>query len=332
MSSGFKERNNESEGANSVQPSSSRDAQEERMKKIKVEVEKKLEPGFREEMENVIKGEIKEKGINKISPTQGNKGDQLEKIKKIAESEARKRDLTNFNPLPQNMARSGRDEGLSIDSKKQEEIDKYTEEAKHEAQKEIEKASKQVKSVKAKIALKIAGDHFDKIAIVIAQKMAKEANRGGLHAIIPIAMTYFIAIGKDLIDVIINLLSFTGVGAIVVTVVMAIVGGICAIILAVFWISIGGEWKGGILKKKFLKMILKRYGVRIVLIVVVGDSIAVFNILPLMLLFNIWAHFDFIMDVKKSKAKFKSFMEEYASKKRIKKSIAKRYISKIQQE
>ena len=331
MNSGFKEKNNESEGTNSVQ-SSSQDVQEERMKKIKVEVEKKLEPGFREEMENVIKGEIKEKGINKISPTQGNKGDQLEKIKKIAESEAKKRDLTNFNPLPQNMARSGRNEELSIDSKKQEEIDKYTEEAKQEAQKEIEKASKQVKSVKAKIALKIAGDHFDKIALVIGQKMAKEANRGGLHAIIPIAMTYFIAIGKDLIDVIINLLSFTGVGAIVVTVVMAIVGGICAIILAVFWISIGGEWKGGILKKKFLKMILKRYGVRIVLIVVVGDSIAVFNILPLMLLFNIWAHFDFIMDVKKSKAKFKSFMEEYASKKRIKKSIAKRYISKIQQE
>ncbi len=331
MNSGFKEKNNESEGTNSVQ-SSSQDVQEERMKKIKVEVEKKLEPGFREEMENVIRGEIEEKGINKISPTQGNKEDQLEKIKKRAKREAEKRDLTNFNPLPQNMARSGRNEELSIDSKKQEEIDKYTEEAKQEAQKEIEKASKQVKSVKAKIALKIAGDHFDKIALVIGQKMAKEANRGGLHAIIPIAMTYFIAIGKDLIDVIINLLSFTGVGAIVVTVVMAIVGGICAIILAVFWISIGGEWKGGILKKKFLKMILKRYGVRIVLIVVVGDSIAVFNILPLMLLFNVWAHFDFIMDVKKSKAEFKSFMEEYASKKRIKKSIAERYISKIQQE
>lgn len=328
MSSDFKEKNNESEGTNSAQSSSFQDVQEERMKKIKVEVEKKLEPGFREEMENVVKEEIKEKGINKISPTQENKEDQLEKIKKIAESEARKRDLSSFNPLPQNMVRSDVGRKVAVDSERQKKMDELIEEARDEGKKEIKKASKQIQSRKAKIVFKLAGDHVDKIAYSIAQKMAKEANRGGVHAIIPIMATYFIAFGKDILDALINALDLTGVGVVVVIVATAIIGIVVAVILAVFWLSIGGDWKGGILKKKLLKKILLRHGLKII-IIVPCDSIAVLNILPLMLIFNIWAHLEFIMDVKKSKSKYTNFVYEYMSKKRIRTATFKEYVSKI---
>ncbi|MCK5084552.1 MAG: hypothetical protein KAQ64_02770 [Candidatus Pacebacteria bacterium] len=343
MNSDFRKTGNSKNGAvNSSQSSSFQDVPEETIKQIKDKIEKKLGPDLKEKIESGIEKEVGEKGANEILPARESRGEQTDRIREEAKSEAEKNKYTKSDPLSKNLRRpeesrnssidSEKSRNLSIDSKRQKKIDKHTEEAKREAQKEIKKASKQVKSVKAKIALRIAGDHFDKIALAIAQKMSKEANRGGLHSVMPIAITYFIAIGKDILDVFINLLDLTGIGVVVVIVVTAIIGGIFAIILAVFWISIGGEWKGGILKKKFLKMILKRYGLRIVVVVIIGDSVAVFNILPLMLIFNIWAHFDFVKDVRKSKVKFKSFMEEYASKKRINKSIAKRYISKIQQE
>ncbi|MCK4592737.1 hypothetical protein KAT63_04875 [Candidatus Parcubacteria bacterium] len=328
MNSDFRKTGNSKNGAANSQSSSFQGAQEEKIKQIKDEIEEKFKPELTEKIEIGIEKEAKKKGINKILPVRENKEDRLDRIEKEARYEAEKNKYTNSDPLPKNLRRPEESRNLPIDSKRQKKIDKYTEETNQEARKEIEKVSKNIKDKRIKIVLKLAGDHFDKIAFAIARKMSKEANRGGIRAIIPIAITYFIAFGKDILDVVINLLTLTGVGAIVVVIVTAIIGAICAIILAMFWMSIGGDWKGGILKKKLLKKIFLKYGVRIVFVVVIGDSVAVFNILPLMLFFNVWAHLDFIKDVKKSKVEYRNFMDEYASEKRVRKTTFNNYLSK----
>ncbi|MBW6441075.1 hypothetical protein K0B03_03525, partial [Patescibacteria group bacterium] len=107
---------------------------------------------------------------------------------------------------------------INVDAQRQEKINQYRQEARKKAEKEVERETAHMQNAKARIALKIAGKHLDDIAFSIAEKMAAQANRGGLHAVMPIMTTYFLALLKDSGDLILTLLNLTGIGAIVGTV------------------------------------------------------------------------------------------------------------------
>ncbi|MBW6441258.1 hypothetical protein K0B03_04520, partial [Patescibacteria group bacterium] len=120
------------------------------------------------------------------------------------------------------------------------------------------------------------------------------------HAVMPIMTTYFLALLKDSGDLILTLLNLTGIGAIVGTVLAFLIGLGIALIIIIFWSLTAGDWKGGYLKKKALKKILLRYGFRYSIAIGL-DAVPFINIVPVFIIFNIWSHYDFIKEVKKSK-------------------------------
>lgn len=283
----------------------------DRIGQIKDEIEKKLEPKLKEKIESEIEKKAKEKGIDKILPARESKEDQVNKIKKEAAYKAQKlpeKERMSYSPIKHGTKRM-HDPKLSDEENKNRKINAIREEAKGEAKKETEKAMKDVQSAKGKMMLRLAGDHLDKVAYAIAQKMAKEANRGGIHAVFPILITYLIALGKDLLD-------FTGIGAIA-----GIVTGIVAgAIIALFWVQVSGGWKGGYIQKKLIKKIIIKIGLAAFIETLPGP-----NLIPTFIVINLWSHLSWKKDIKKSKAREKNFYHEWKYHKRISNANIKNY-------
>ena len=239
--------------------------------------------------------------------------------KPTSHSQALDRDTKTYNEKSNSMLKSSRlsknqnGRSDSFPGSREDQINEIRAEAKEKSQKEVEKAMKDVHSKSGKAVLKLAGDHMDKLAYAIANKMAKEANRGGMHAVFPILLTFFIAFLKDLSDV-------TGVGA-----VLGILTGIIAgTIIAIFWIQVSGGWKGGYVQRKLIKKIIIKTGLAAFIETLPGP-----NLVPTFIIINLWSYLDWAKDIKKSKARLEDFTNNYKVTRNIHKNTIKRYGSKI---
>lgn len=182
---------------------------------------------------------------------------------------------------------------------KESQIREIREESRREVEKQItKKASEQIKDRKTRMVMKVAGERLDAVACAIAQKMAEETKKGGIHAVIPITMTYLLALGKDLFD-------FTGVGAVI-----GIISGILVgTIIALFWVQVSGGWKGGYIQKKLIKKIIIKIGLAAFIETLPGP-----NLIPTFIIMNLWSHLDFVKSNKKAKNDYKKFINEYKTK------------------
>ena len=312
MSSDFRQAAGGKKGdPSSSQPSSFQGARGEMTKRIKNEIEKELVPILKEKIESGIEKKVEEKGMNKILLARESKEDQVNKIKKEAARKVQK--PSRREPMPYSPIKDGtermHDSKLSDKGNKARKIEAIRKEGREEAQKETKKAMKDMQSKRGKMVLKLAGDHLDKVAYVIAEKLAKEANRGGIHAVFPILITYLIALGKDLLD-------YSGVGAIA----GLITGILCALIIGIFWVKVSGGWKGGYIQKKLIKKIIVKVGLAAFIETLPGP-----NLIPTFIVVNLWSHLDWAKDIKKSKAREKDFHEEWKSQRRISNANIKNY-------
>lgn len=203
-----------------------------------------------------------------------------------------------------------RQDKLHPQESREDQIRKIRAESQRRADQATEKTLKQIKDRKTRIAMNLAGKQASAVAYAISQAMAKEANKGGIKAVVPIAMTYLIALLKDLLD-------FTGVGAI-----LGIITGIIAgAIIALFWVQVSGGWKGGYIQRKLIKKIIVKIGLAAFIETLPGP-----NIIPTFIVMNLWSHLDFIGSIKKAKSDHKKFVNDYETKKGINWKIEKNYI------
>jgi hypothetical protein len=237
-------------------------------------------------------------GNNKTSPT-GERQKEMNRIKNDARNKA------GADQMLRSPMRYGTDElhdkNLSEQENKDLKTEALKEEANAEAQKEIDKALKNIHNKRARMALGLAGIHMDKVASVISSKLAAEANRGGFHAIIPIGITYLVAFAKDFID-------FTGVGSIV----GILTGIIAGLIIAMFWVQVSGGWKGGFITRRLIKRILVKIGAAAIV-----ESLIGINLIPTFIIMNLWSHYDWTKSIKESKDRKVAFDHEWKNHKRI---------------
>ena len=271
------------------------------------QIKKQIEEGIKKGIEKETGNEGTLKNIAKSKPVKDLKEEILKKVEEKKSEQGHsgeKKDL-----LRNDLKELQRQDRLHPQESRESQVRKIREESRLEAEQAIEEASKQITDRKTKLAMKIAGKQMDAVAYAISQKMAAEANKGGIHAVIPIAMTYLISLGKDLLD-------FTGIGAIA-----GIVTGILAgTIIALFWIQTSGGWKGGYIQRKLIKKIIIKIGLAAFIETLPGP-----NLIPTFIIMNLWSHLDFIRSNRKAKNDHKKFVNEYKIKRKINWSIGEKY-------
>lgn len=196
------------------------------------------------------------------------------------------------------------------EANQEEQIKEIRKEAKQEAEKETERMSKNIKSAKGRLVMRLAGRNLDRLAFVISQKMAKQAKAGGAGAILVIGITYLFALAKDLLD-------FTGIGAIAGILTGILVGAI----IGMFWVQVVGGWKGGLAQKILIKKIIVKIGIAAFIETLPGP-----NFIPTFIIMNLWSHLDYIWAKGKAKRDLKDFNGEYKANKAIIKSYYGKYI------
>ena len=275
------------------------------VEQIKKQIEKGMKDGIEEEMgsEGAFKDIAKSKSIKDL------KGEILKK----AEEKGSGQKSSLYNDLKE-LQRQNR---LHPQESRENQVRKIREQSRRESEQVTEEASKQIKDRKARMAMKIAGKQMDAVAYAISQKMAAEAKKGGVHAVVPITMTYLLALSKDVLDALLNVLDITVVGAVVVTAVGILSSIFVGIVIALFWVQVSGGWKGGIIRRKLIKKILVKYGIAILI-----DSAAVINIIPTFFIINIWTHYDFHKSNKKAGSDHNKFKTEYQATRKINEKYA----------
>lgn len=286
---------------------------DELKRKIRDSAEKSFDKniGGKGGTENSRIGNFEKSAVDNVNEYKNTEGTGSEKAKNFA----RKRALNERDRYLQKQGAFGDFSELRrIDSMSQasqeEQIRRIKEEVKGEATKETERMSKQVKSVRGKVMLKLAGEHLDKLAFVISQKMAEQAKSGGAGAMLAIGMTYLFALGKDLLD-------FTGVGAIAGILTGIIVGAI----IAMFWVQVAGGWKGGLAQRILIKKIIVKIGIAAFIETLPGP-----NFIPTFIVMNLWSHYDYIKAKRKAKSDLQNFKGEYKTNKAVIESYRGEYI------
>ena len=267
-------------------------------------VKEQIEKGMNKELEKEVRSEGTLKDIAKSKPIKDLKEEILKKVKEKGSEQ--KYSSGQKNSVYSDLKELQRQDKLYSQENREGQIRKIREQSQHEAEQATEEASKQIKDRKGKIAMKIVGKQMDAVAYAIAQKMAEEAKKGGVHAVIPIVMTYLLAFGKDLLD-------FTGIGAIAGILTGIIVGTI----IALFWVQVSGGWKGGYIQRKLMKRIIIKIGLAAVI-----ESLPGPNLIPTFIVMNLWSHYDFYRSNKKVKNDHKEFKNEYAATRKINKKYA----------
>ena len=271
------------------------------------QIKRQIAEGMKKEIEERMESRGVIKDLTKSKPVE----DLKEEILKKAEEKENEQKYSNRQKdlAYSDLKELQRQNRLNSQKGRESQIRKIREESRLEAEQATEEASKQITDRKTKMAMKIAGKQMDAVAYAISQKMAAEANKGGIHAVIPIAMTYLIALGKDLLD-------FTGIGAI-----LGIVTGIiCGLIIALFWVQVSGGWKGGYVQRKLIKRIIIKIGLAAFIETLPGP-----NLIPTFIVMNLWSHLDFVRSNRKAKSDHKKFVNEYETERKINLGIGKKY-------
>jgi hypothetical protein len=163
------------------------------------------------------------------------------------------------------------------------------------AEKQLGEALNVRQRLALKAAVTVAGDEALNGLAAIAQEMEEQMQKGGAMASFLIAMTYLIALIKDVLD---GLAAFSpGQG-------MA-VGVAFGLVLTFFWIMICGSWHGGVATNWVLKRVLTR-----ILAFSFLDGIPLFGIVPLYFVLNFWSHWDLTRAMKKSEEELMAVGEE----------------------
>ena len=134
---------------------------------------------------------------------------------------------------------------------------KYKEKSIKEAEREADRRIKEMGAmqgsiIKRKIVSKAAGKATGEMAYRIAQRMAAEANKGGINATVIIAVTFAIAIWIDLVDLVKIFLDASVIGIIIAALIW-LSNLFLSLVIIFFWMAV----LGGGHKKFFWKLLIR---------------------------------------------------------------------------
>jgi len=162
---------------------------------------------------------------------------------------------------------------------------------------EIEKAIKdqmgegmnQKQKFMQEVVIKLAGEKALDIMYIAADKLSSQVEKGGGRAISVIMFTFFLAIIKDLLDVLLTPF-FPPVGWVLSLFLGIFVSGV----LSFFWVLVCESWHGGVMTNQIIKILLK---------IVLGYFIDGFTgcFLPVYVVINVWCCLDFLSGIRKAK-------------------------------
>jgi len=149
---------------------------------------------------------------------------------------------------------------------------------------QIERGLNMKQKFAVRIAAAIAGQEAINALNAVAKKMAEKAEGGGVGGAAIIGVTYIMALIKDISDVPASLIPSMGF----------LTGIIFGTIVSLFWLMVCGN-KHGFVDKFAIKILLK------ILICIFLDGIPVLGILPIMLVTNVWNHWDYHKEKEKAR-------------------------------
>ncbi len=190
---------------------------------------------------------------------------------------------------------------------------KHKKEAEKEVNKRIEEMNAMQGSyIKRKVASKVAGKATSEIAYAIAQKMSAEANKGGVNAIVIIAVTFIIAIWIDLIDIL-TAIALTSIIGAVLGFVIWLSNFFLSLVIVFFWMAV----LGGGHKKFFWKLLI-----RLIVVVIFVEQVPYLDLIPWTLFIVSWNSYDFFKSIKKAKKDETAFQTEFIATDQINKKYA----------
>ena len=210
---------------------------------------------------------------------------------------------------------------------------KHKEKSAREAEKEVNKRLEEMgamQGIKRKVVSKAVGRATSEMAYKIAQKMSEAANRGGVYAIVIILLTLLMALYTDVIDVLVEIfaliITFLGILSVVGIPIGVIVGAIGIIAwVSNFFVSLAilFFWMftlGGGHSKRFWRFII-----RLVLGLLVVESIPYLDLLPIATFVVCWNWHDFAKEKRKANKDLAEFQTELRTTGRISAKHAKNY-------
>lgn len=284
---------------------------------------------------------LKQKLIEKIKKGAKEKMEKIEDSEKeddyqaLNKSESKKSGASRLdspsksNLLPQNRrVDNNKDNELNRiknESQSDVQIEKIRKEAQEKSEKEAEEALKNIQDRKARFIIKLAGKHAEQAAYTIAAKMAKMADDGGMMAFFVMALSLFLAIIKDIIDIgEVGLLAFLAT-IVAIPVVIAIESvfwfinfGITLINIYFWTILLGGGHKKWFWKRIYKTILLSGL-----------DFLPGIDAIPFMTLMVLWNISDYYKARKEAKADLKKFMIDYKSTGKVKRATVERYIGSV---
>lgn len=252
-------------------------------------------------MEKEAQGKGGKKGVEAINESKPIK-DLKEDITKRAE-EKKRQDNANFTEDRRREISNNKIQIRETD-KRQAKALGHKSEAERKADKEVDKKLKEMGAmqgsyVKRKIVSKVTGKVISETAYAASQKMAAEANKGGVGAIVIILITLMIAVLIDTVDILMEI----GLAAAIVSAVGAIPGAIIgffiwlinfllSLVIVFFWMIV----LGGGHKKWFWKLLT-----RLIIFVLFVEAIPVVDLLPWTVFTVCWNWYDFAKSIKQAK-------------------------------
>lgn len=162
-----------------------------------------------------------------------------------------------------------------------------------------EEAEKNLDANQQRVAVMVAGDKAMSILQKVAEEMADIAEGGGLMGEVIILFTFVLAIGKDVTDAFLATLAVATLPIPILDIALPvsikllswIIGFAASTILIFFWMTVAGNWKGGLVTNWILKTVLR---------FLIGGLIeSVIGILPVYTILNIWCYSDYRNEQKK---------------------------------
>ena len=275
------------------------------------EIKEQIEKGMKEELEKDLGYKGAFKNLGKSKPVE----DLKEGIWKRAEKE---RERMEHKGVGDYQAKKRLKEEFKNDQVRIKDIstrqtaalkhkEKSTKEAEKEAAKRLEEMGAMQSGIKRKIVSKAVGKATSEMAYAIAQKMAAEANKGGINAKVIIVVTLIIAIWVDLVDILVAVALTSIIGA-VLGFVIWLSNFFLSLIIVFFWMAV----LGGGHKKFFWKLLI-----RLIVLVLIVEQISYLDLVPWTVLTVFWNSYDFFKSIRKAKKDSVEFKTEFCATNKI---------------
>lgn len=300
------------------------------------EIKKQIEEGMKEGLEKEMGYKGAFKNIGKSKPVK----DLKEEILKRAEKERDRieyKGVNNNYQTKKSLKEEYEDDKIRIKttSARQAAALNYKKKSERKAEEEVNKRLKKMNAMqgsrtKRKIASKVVGKATSEMAYRIAQKMSEAANKGGIYAIVIVLLTLLMAIYTDVIDIITEvialIIAFLGIASVagipigVITGAMGIVvwtsNFVVSLTILFFWMfTLGGGHS-----KIFWKFII-----RLILGLLVAESIPYLDLLPIATFVVCWNWHDFAKEKRKANKDLAEFQTEFRATGKISTKHAKNY-------